>query len=70
MANDKLQWVEWTDEQILDLRLCDLGLKIPASPVAPYIRQLYREMKQRGLKFRPHFWLSDDWFWVHVKLVR
>ncbi|MCH7614990.1 MAG: putative zinc-binding metallopeptidase [Nitrospinae bacterium] len=62
MASDKLQWVEWTDEQILDLRLCDLGLKIPASPVAPYIRQLYREMKQRGLKFRPHFWLSDDWF--------
>ncbi|MEC4674157.1 MAG: putative zinc-binding metallopeptidase [Nitrospirota bacterium] len=62
MDSDKLKWVEWTDDQLLDLRLCDLGIKIPGSPVGLHIRQLYRELKQRGLVFRPHFWLADDWF--------
>ena len=62
MENKKSQWIDWTDEQILDLRFCDLRLKIPSSPIATYIRQLYRELKERGIKFRPHFWLSDDWF--------
>ena len=23
---------------------------------------MYLELKERGIKFRPHFWLSDDWF--------
>ena len=62
MENKKSQWIDWTDEQILDLKICDLEIRIPASPVAPYIRKLYRELKERGIKFRPHFWLSDDWF--------
>ena len=62
MGTDTAQWIEWTDEQILDLRVCDLGIRIPSSPIAPYIRQLYRELKERGLTFRPHFWFSDDWF--------
>ena len=60
MENKKSQWIDWTDEQILDLRFCDLRLKIPSSPIATYIRQLYLELKERGIKFRPHFWLSDD----------
>lgn len=62
MESEKLTWVDWTDEQLLDLRLCDLGIKILGSPIAPHIRQLYRELSQRGLLFRPHFWLADDWF--------
>ncbi|MDT7043576.1 putative zinc-binding metallopeptidase [Candidatus Nitronereus thalassa] len=57
-----LPWVDWSDEQILDLRFCDLGVKLPGSPIAPFIRQLDHELKQRGLEFRPHCWLSDDWF--------
>jgi len=62
MGGEKLKWVDWTDDQLLDLRLCDLGVKIPGSPVALHIRKLYRELKERGLNFRPHFWLADDWF--------
>ena len=62
MKNKILQWIDWTDEQILDLHFYELSIKIPSSPVAPYIRQLHEELKQRGIKFRPHFWLSDDWF--------
>ena len=62
MEGEKFPWIDWSDEQLLDLRLCDLGVKIPGSPVAPHIWQLYKELRGRGLLFRPHFWLGDDWF--------
>jgi hypothetical protein len=26
------------------------------------VTELRRELKQRGFLFRPHFWISDDWF--------
>ena len=28
----------------------------------PRIQQLYRELERRHLHFRPHFWLSDEWY--------
>lgn len=44
------------------MRFCDLGLEIGASPVEDRIEELYRELAKRGFRFRPHFWLSSDWF--------
>lgn len=55
-------WADWTKERLLDTRICDLDLRIAGSPLAPCIRQLYHELNQRGFVFRPHFWLSDDWY--------
>ena len=51
-----------TKAELLDLRLCDLKLQIPDSPLAPRIESLYRNLAAKRLRFRPHFWLSDDWF--------
>jgi hypothetical protein len=55
-------WARWSDERLLDLRLCDLDLDLERSPLRPRIRRLQRELAARGLAFRPHFWLSDEWF--------
>jgi hypothetical protein len=55
-------WAQTSDEDLLDLRLSDLGLQIEGSFLEPRIEQLYRELRERGICFRPHFWLSDDWF--------
>jgi hypothetical protein len=55
-------WVNWPDEKLLDLRLCDLELSIEGSPVAVQIAQLYAELEARGIVFRPYFWLSNEWF--------
>jgi len=55
-------WTRWPDDRLLDLRICDLGLKIERSPVARYIRRLYADLERRGIRFRPHFWLSEEWF--------
>ena len=57
------EWEGWPDEKLLDLRLCDLGLRIRDSELVPRIRELHRELHVRGLRnFRPYFWLSDDWY--------
>src|SRR5262245_9000983 len=51
-----------TDEQLLDLRLCDLRLKIKGTPLEDRVAKLYDELKTRGLPFKPHVWLSEEWF--------
>jgi hypothetical protein len=51
-----------SDEQLLDTRLCDLKLSIDGTPLESRIHQLNEELAHRGLKFRPHVWLSDDWY--------
>lgn len=51
-----------SDDELLDMRLCDLNLSIRDTPVEARCNQLLDELSDRGLKFRPHFWLSDDWF--------
>ena len=56
------EWVTWPDDKLLDLKLCDLHVKIKGSQLARNIRQLYKELKSHQLVFRPHFWLSDDWY--------
>ncbi len=55
-------WARLPDEELLDLRLCDLGLRLERSTLAPALRRLEFELERRGLRFRPHYWLSDDWF--------
>ncbi|MBI5854607.1 MAG: putative zinc-binding metallopeptidase [Nitrospirae bacterium] len=55
-------WPAWSDERLLDVRLCDLPLKIEGSPLADRIIHLYHELEYHRLLFRPHFWLSNEWF--------
>ena len=58
----EFDWVNYSDERLLELRLCDLGLRLENSPIAARIRQLYRELDARNLALKPHVWFSDDWF--------
>lgn len=51
-----------TDERILDLRIAKLPLRIKGSDLEPRVLRLYEELETRGIKFRPHVWLSSDWF--------
>lgn len=55
-------WAAWTDEQLLGLRLCDLKVTIEGSVLEQRIARLGAELQSRGIAFRPHFWLSDEWF--------
>lgn len=51
-----------TDEQLLDARLCDLPLRIEGTPLERRLGRLYEELEARGLRFKPHVWLSEEWF--------
>jgi hypothetical protein len=55
-------WEDLPLEELLDLRICDLGLVIEGTPLELRIERLYDEMAARGLDFRPHCWLSEEWF--------
>jgi hypothetical protein len=56
------EWASWPDEKLLELRMCDLGVTLEGTGLEERIAQLYGELKQRKLAFRPHFWLSHEWF--------
>lgn len=51
-----------SDDELLDLRMCDLGLSLTGTPLEGRIRQLYSELEERNIRFRPHCWISDEWF--------
>jgi hypothetical protein len=51
-----------TDRQLLDLRLCDLPVRIKGSQLEQRIDKLYHELDARSLSFRPHIWLAEEWF--------
>lgn len=55
-------WRDLPDEELLDQRLCDLGLAIEGTPLESRLAQLDAELERAGLRFRPHAWLSSDWF--------
>ncbi|HEX6738662.1 MAG TPA: hypothetical protein VF310_10335, partial [Vicinamibacteria bacterium] len=42
--------------------MCDLDVRIEGGVLEERVAELNRELEQSGLAFRPHFWLSDEWF--------
>jgi len=44
------------------MRLCDLDVRIERTPLARSRRRLYEELEERGIRFKPHLWLSSEWF--------
>jgi hypothetical protein len=58
----RIQWSRIRDEDLLSVRLCDLPVKLEGTPVQKRIRQLYRELTQHGIGFKPHVWISDEFF--------
>jgi hypothetical protein len=55
-------WAEFRDEQLLDMRMCDLGLRIEGTALEGRIQRLYNELQRRGLRLKPPCWLSEEWF--------
>jgi hypothetical protein len=54
-------WSALPDEQLLDVRMCDLDLRIEGTELQHRIEKVDAELQARGLA-RPHYWISDEWF--------
>ena len=55
-------WADYDDEALLKLRFGSLGLRFRNSEPYHDVERLHDELERRGLRFRPHVWLSTDWF--------
>jgi hypothetical protein len=55
-------WAALSDDELLAVRLCDLGLTIAGTEIEERIAAVDAELAARGVHFRPHYWLSDEWF--------
>jgi hypothetical protein len=55
-------WTRLSDTELLQVRFCDLGLKLRGTRLEARLSRVYDEMERRGLRFRPHMWLAEEWF--------
>ena len=62
MRTRRKNWARYDDDRLLDMRLCDLGLKLERTPLADRPQKLYDELEHRGIRHKPHVWLSSEWF--------
>ncbi|MFO7325392.1 MAG: hypothetical protein DIU62_006730, partial [Pseudomonadota bacterium] len=50
------------DASLLELRFRDIELPRGTGMVAGHMKRLYRELRSRGIRFRPHYWYAEEWF--------
>ncbi len=55
-------WDRFDDEQLLDLRFCDLALEWEGTTLETHVQQVWDELALRDIRVRPHIWLSTEWF--------
>ena len=55
-------WSELSDDELLERRLCDLGLAIEGTWLEGCVAQLFGELDARDIRLRPRCYLGDEWF--------
>ena len=55
-------WEKCSNQELLEWRICDLGLELEGSELEGPIDRLHKELEGRSLRVKPHCWLSEEWF--------
>lgn len=55
-------WANFSDDELLEQRISQLGLRLEGTELQPLVQQLYSELSQRGLAFQPPCHIGDEWF--------
>ena len=58
----RFEWEDLPEERLLDVRVCDLKVTLEDSELGWRVSQLHEELGAKGVAFRPHCWLSNEWF--------
>ena len=58
----EVDWASLSDQELLERRISELGLRIEGTALEPLIRQLYDELSAHGLAFYPPVHIGDEWF--------
>ena len=51
-----------SDKELLQLRFCDLPIRLSGTPVSQRAAQVFNELSDRKIIVRPSTWLSEEWF--------
>ncbi len=55
-------WTNLSDEELLEKKIRQLGLKLEGTEWEPLVNQLYDELSAKGLIFHPPCHVGDEWF--------
>jgi hypothetical protein len=58
----RFAWAALSDDRLLRLRLKDLKVTVEGTWLERCLDDLYDELEERGLRIRPHAWISNEWF--------
>lgn len=58
----RLPWEDLPEQELFDVRLRDLGVRIEGTWIEECLSDLGEDLARRELLFRPHAWLSTDFF--------
>jgi hypothetical protein len=58
----RFAWAELPDDELLQLRLKDLEVSVEGTWLEGCLNDLHEELDARGIRVRPHAWISDEWF--------
>jgi len=61
MAKKNIDLEKLSEEELLNLRVKDLPLSIEGSWLADCVADLYRELDNKGIQFKPPCYLADEW---------
>jgi hypothetical protein len=55
-------WATLPDDELLKVRLKDLRVGVERTWLARCVRDLHDELEEKGLRVKPHAWISSEWF--------
>jgi hypothetical protein len=61
MADKKVDLSRLTEDELLDKRLCELPLAIEGTWLEDCVADLYKELQDKGIFFKPPCYLADEW---------
>ncbi|MCQ9204838.1 MAG: hypothetical protein NG737_00770 [Omnitrophica bacterium] len=61
MAVTKINLSKISPAELLKTRICDLPLNIEGTWLKGCIKTLYQELDSKGIRFRPTYYLADEW---------
>ena len=65
MPRRKYAWETLSDEQLLKRRLSSLRVTVKGTWLEDCVSSLHEELEERGIRLRPHAWISNEWFSPH-----
>src|SRR3954453_21777570 len=58
----RFAWASFPEPELLEVRLKDLRVGIRGTWLETCLGDLHRELRKKGIRIKPHAWISDEWF--------